>query len=688
MESEWVHKQSALATPDPLEALSVAQAFDYSAVRLFVERAMARSDSFILNSANLSAVRQICCRLDGMPLAIELAASRVDSLSVQELAARLDNVFILLSRGRRTAEPRHRALKAMLEWSHALLSEDERKVLRRLAIFRAAFTLDAASRVAADEELDGAAVIEHLLGLADKSLVTLDTHGDATHCRLLYATRKFGELQLAAAAETEVLSRRHAEYFHAETARVEETSGALGGAGVVQFFELTLEDTGAAIDWAFSRTDAEALGTGLVVWSDAVNGFIDLQLARLERVIRRVGPLDPSQPEPELEACYVWSKCSGMSNALGLSQEATFAHMRYLLGGAPPNVRAMCFQAMSVGAFGQARYPASVEMAEQLALLASQPMAARQAERMQALNWHFLGRHAEARTLAQKLIDEMLTPDRAPLIKAARRSFSMRLVMARILWIQGHVDQALAMSESAQVDSLEAHPFARCKAIGLAAVPIALWRGELDAAAIANRLLRDLANRYSLGYWHSWVDHFDRIIVARRDALAVGTSVCAVGKHDLPIRNPSELDALPTFAEELITEQALARVERGEVGWCAPETLRANGVRLLRVGGPTAQADAERQFNRSLALSRAQGARSWELRTACSLARLWHAQGRSLEARELLGTTCAHFNEGHATADLVAAKQLMDETASSLAGPVQHSLPTGTKNRQLHAKSS
>ena len=667
VESEWVHRQAALATPPPLDVLTVAQAYDYSAVRLFVERATASSDSFVLTDANLSAVRQVCCRLDGMPLAIELAAGRMQSLGAQGLADRLDSVFNLLTRGRRTSEPRHRALRAMLDWSYELLGDDERKVLRRLAIFRAAFTLDAASQVAADDRLDGPAVVEHLLSLVDKSLVTVDTQTDIAHYRLLFATRKFAELQLETSGETALLSRRHAEYFHAETARVEETSPALGASRIEEFFEFTLEDTGAAIDWAFSQPDTEALGIGLTLWSDPSTGFVDLQLARLERLIRRVGPLEPSQPEPELEACYVWSKASGMSNALGLSQEAIFARMRHLLTGAQPSVRAMCFQAMSVGAFGQGRYVASGGLAEELAALGDQRMAARQAERMLALNWHFLGRHQEASGLTQKLIDEVLTATRAPALSAARRAFSMRLVMARILWIQGHADRARAMSEAALADSLDAHPFARCKAIGLATIPIALWRGDLDAAAMANRQLRDLSNRHSLGYWLSWVDHFEKVLTARRAAQPVRIAQGGDAARELPARNPTELDALPTFAEELLTEQALARVEQGEVGWCAPETWRVQGERLLRQGGASAPAEAEDWFDRSLALARTQGALSWELRTACSLARLWHAQGRSLDAHTLLGSTYARFTEGHATADLVAARRLLDQIAATCA---------------------
>jgi predicted ATPase/DNA-binding winged helix-turn-helix (wHTH) protein len=664
VEGEWVHRQTALATPDPAELLNVATAYDYPSIRLFVERATSNSDSFVLTDANLGAVRQVCCRLDGMPLAIELAAARVESLGVQGLAERLDNLLSVLSQGRRTGDPRHRALKAVLDWSHDLLSDGERKVLRRLSVFRAAFTLESASHVAAGEEIDGAAVVEHLLSLIDKSLVTANTDHDVAHYRLLYATRKFAELQLSASGEAPALARRHAQHFYDEIVARRKDPRAFGSPQLLAFTELTFEDVDAAIQWALSEPGAGGLGIQLALACSASDlGFLDRQLVRFEQVIRHVTGLNPAMPELELEANANWSLFSGGSNAFELRQEEVFARLLTQMSGVSPADRAACFQGMSIGAFGQGNYLTSLRFADEQGALGDQPMAARQAERLQALNYHFLGRQQAARKLTQALVDEVLTTARAPLLASARRSFSMRLVMARILWLQGHVDQAAAMAEAALADSVQAHPFARCKALGLAAVPVALWRGDLDVAQTANRQLRDLANRHSLGYWQSWVGHFDKIVAARR----AGEPVCSglpdeVDRH-FPRGNPTEADALPTFAEELLTEQALARVERGEVGWCAPETLRVHGVALFRNGG---LAEAEAIFERSLALSRSQGTLSWELRTACSLARLWGGQDRQQDAQALLGSTYTRFTEGHGTADLVAARDLLVEIGAPM----------------------
>ena len=565
VEGEWVHRQAALTTPDAATQLTVAQAFDYPAVRLFVERATANSETFALTAANLNAVRQVCCRLEGMPLAIELAAGRTQSLGVQGLADRLDGLFDVLTRGRRPADLRHRALSAVLDWSHKLLSEGERTVLRRLSIFRAAFTLEAASHVAADEQLSASAVVEHLLGLVDKSLVTANANNDVVHYRLLFATRKFAEMQLSSSGETELLARRHALHFRDELVARRSAPSDPGTAEQIAFHELTRADLDGAIEWALDGPETRGIGVQLVLASEAAGewAFVDSRLARVERALGHVTRLDPPQTDTEAELTCHWCSLSGMSNALGLNPDKLTQRLLTLTVDLARENLPDCFRSMAIGAFGQGDYLSSTGHAESLAAYGDLPMVARQAERMLALNHHFMGRQREAGELAQALVDEVLTAARAPWIAAARRSFSMRLVMARILWVQGRADQAAAMSAAAVEDSLQAHRFARCMALGLAAVPVALWRGDLDTAETATRQLHDLTVRHALGYWQPWVDHFDKIILARRAAEPVAIAPGDAAAPDLLARNPTELDALPTFAEELLTEAALARVEQG-----------------------------------------------------------------------------------------------------------------------------
>src|SRR6202035_5908778 len=170
LEGEWVYPVPPLAVPaegspdgdDPLR---------YGAVRLFVERARAAAPHFSPDARVAAAIAGICRRLDGIPLAIELAAARVAALGIEGVAARLDNRFRLLAGGHRTAMPRHQTLRATLDWSYELLTEPERVVLRRLAIFAGGFTLEAASAIAADHEIAAAEVVDCVANLVAKSLL-------------------------------------------------------------------------------------------------------------------------------------------------------------------------------------------------------------------------------------------------------------------------------------------------------------------------------------------------------------------------------------------------------------------------------------------------------------------------------------------------------------------------------------
>src|SRR4029079_4999203 len=165
------------------------------------------------DAKNAHAVVAICRRLEGLPLAIELAAARVRVLHPQQIGERLDDAFRLLTSGTRTALPRHRTLRGVIEWSHALLTADEQRLFARLAVFADGFTLDQAERICA---LDGIAeedVLDLVAGLVDKSLVLVDTSAGEARYRLLETVRQYARDRLVASGELEAIRERHAEYF-------------------------------------------------------------------------------------------------------------------------------------------------------------------------------------------------------------------------------------------------------------------------------------------------------------------------------------------------------------------------------------------------------------------------------------------------------------------------------------------
>jgi predicted ATPase/DNA-binding SARP family transcriptional activator len=240
------------------------------ATRLFAERARAALPSFALSSANAAPVREICRRLDGIPLAIELAAARVRVLSPDQIASRLDDAFRLLSAGSRTALPRHRTLRATMEWSFGLLALREQVLLSRLSVFSGTFGLEAAERVCAGEPLELEDILDGVAALVDKSLVVMDAaEGDARY-RLLETVRQYGRERLEQAGETQELARRHAEYFLSviETA----APNLVGGANSLQLIaDLAREHDNlrAALTWAVSdnsRAEISVRFVGALFW--------------------------------------------------------------------------------------------------------------------------------------------------------------------------------------------------------------------------------------------------------------------------------------------------------------------------------------------------------------------------------------------------------------------------------------
>ena len=189
---EQTYRVPSLSLPDPKQAQTVEGLSQYEAVRLFIERAQAVQPSFSVTDASASAVAQVCFHLDGIPLAIELAAARVRSLSAEEINARLDNRFRLLTGGLRVALPRQQTLRALIDWSYDLLTETEKSLLRRLSVFAGGWTLEAAEVVCAGEPVEDFEVLDLLTALVDKSLVVAEPAGDGTRYRLLETIRQYG----------------------------------------------------------------------------------------------------------------------------------------------------------------------------------------------------------------------------------------------------------------------------------------------------------------------------------------------------------------------------------------------------------------------------------------------------------------------------------------------------------------
>jgi non-specific serine/threonine protein kinase len=255
---EVVWRIPSLSLPDPVASASAEALIRSDAGRLFVERAAAVDPAFTLTAANAATVAEICQRLDGIPLAIELAAARLKLISIDQIHARLSDRFRLLTGGSRTVIARHRTLEATVDWSYELLTDPERQLLRRLSVFAGGWTLEAAEEVAAGEGSEPAGVLDLLSHLVDKSLVIVDGDADAgRRYRFLETVRQYARERLVQFEEGSRVQERHLACFHALVRRAEP--GLLGAAEITWVNRLEREHSNlrAALEWCLTTPGCE-----------------------------------------------------------------------------------------------------------------------------------------------------------------------------------------------------------------------------------------------------------------------------------------------------------------------------------------------------------------------------------------------------------------------------------------------
>jgi predicted ATPase/DNA-binding winged helix-turn-helix (wHTH) protein len=309
-EGECLYRVPPLAVPAQ-DTEGVEDLLRHGAVRLFVARARATNPRFAPDGPIAAAIGAVCRRLDGIPLAIELAAVRATVLGMTEIAARLDDRFHLLTSGRRTALPRHRTLRATLDWSYELLPETERVMLRRLAVFAGGFTLAAANAVVTSTEIAGPDVVDCIANLVMKSLVAADLGGATGWYRLLETTRAYALEKLTQSGEFEQVARRHAEYYRDLFERAEIELQTRPASEWRATYGRRVDNLRAALDWAFSPTGDVPGGVALTI--AAVPLWIQLSLvqecrARVERALASLVPEAgrSAHQEMKLYACSTW----------------------------------------------------------------------------------------------------------------------------------------------------------------------------------------------------------------------------------------------------------------------------------------------------------------------------------------------------------------------------------------------
>jgi len=689
VEGEQVHRLAPLECPSEGAHPTAEEALAFPAVRLFAERATANQARFAFSDTDAPVVAEICRKLDGIALAIELAAGRVSAYGIRGVATLLDQRLGLLWGGRRTALPRHRTLTATLDWSYDLLHELERTVLRRLSVFAGSFTLEAARSVAAGDDLDDALVLSAMDGLVTKSLVAADTSDAITYFRLLDTTRAYASQKLGESSEADRIAHRHAVYYHVLLNRIgTKTLGSDAEldrtGGVTEAWigtqDHVLDNLRTALDWAFSRAGDGSLGMALTI--AAVPLWLRLSLldecgSRARQALGALETLGTSDPREEmrLHAALGASLPDAPEMAASFTRVLDIAET---LGDREYRLRALrglYFHSVSTNQFR-----AALSFAQRFYNLATS--RSNQSDRLVGERMLGTAKYNLSDLVgARRHLEQVLTVYSATDLRQAAVRFhdvirfqndgqvEARVMLTGVLWHLGLSDQAIRMADKSLSEAQAiGHAGSQCLALALASCPVALRTGNLSAAADYTRLLVDLSTRHNLSLWAAFGARYRRVIALK------GGNVGDIERID---ESDANLRALPGWTELLDALTKAGRSAEGlavldkfaaqspELAGSNPEFLRLRGELLLLQTAPATAEPSEDLFRQALDFAHRLGELSWELRAATSLAHLLSNQGHRAEAIACLQSVYDRFTEGFGTADLIAAKLLLDRLSDA-----------------------
>jgi predicted ATPase len=635
----------------------------YPAMELFLERVSATIEDFDAGQEDLAAVASICRDLDGVPLAIEMAAAGAGIFGIKGLAEQLDERFLTVAQGRAPALPRHKTIAALLDWSYELLSEAQQLVLRRLSVFRTRFDEAGAVAVAGGDDIAPVDLIDHVSELVAKSLLIADVSEERVYYRLPAITRVYASGKLAESGEADAIARRHAVHCREALEAAEVEWNPDKRVAWLATYGPMVDDIRAGLDWAFSSQGD--VGLGLMLTAAFCNlafrlWLIDELRGRIERALNAYPFL--ASPRPLVEAKLALAlgiltqqtrgpaqSAGPLSRALDIADQVGLAD---LLIGALAGAFAQ--------AFGSGDYKGAEVFARRFAMTADttgDPGAHAAGRRQLAQAQFYLGNHRRALELSEDVL-------RRPIVREPSGYFpiqlthavSMRILKARSLWLVGRGEEAVVIADEAMEHAMGDAAYALSQALGMAAIPIALWRGENDRAAQLTERLTGHSERYGLVWWRQWAGQFAQILRRRGQKGQSDNGVSA------PPAGAMLDDLLSSIEIGWCSAQAVARVEAGVVGWNAPEIWRAQAMQLLaQRRGADPQREAEAMLSRSVEMAQQQGMIAWELRSATSLARLWAQTNRSGEAKALLAPVYGRIIEGLQTADALAALELLSE---------------------------
>ncbi len=660
-EGEFVQRLESLDCPPPIAVLDRAQAMTFSALQLFVERAMASHDSFELTDDELPLLIDICHRLDGIPLAIELAAAQVGSFGLPGLLAQLQSSFRVLTQPCQTPLARHQTLRATLDWSFELLNACEKTCLRRLSVFRGSFTLESAAAVIVGEHIEPREVFGSITQLVAKSLLNVEVGDEDVYYRLLDTTRSYALEKLAQTPDLPGTRERHAERCLALMQQAQDDWEKTPTGLWLERYGRALEDIRAALDWGLHAQGPQALAirlaaTSTPLWQELSllkehGGYVRKALALLEQ---------SAEPCPRLQMALKLALGSACYHAQGASAETigAFVSARALasrLNDVAGQLRAISGHLAVNLSCGH--YQMALEQSRQFDRLGlhDDALMSLSMHRLRVLALHFCGDQRQAGEHAEQVLQRMAHSGHLNRFTHGfgvqyDQSVAALTIHARILWLQGQPEQAWRAARQALDIALQInHGTSICYTLALAGCLIAHYNGDTRSARELLRLLLEQAQKHSVPLFYHWAQHYAQVIG--------GTDVRPTSRQNVGLIK----DIMVTLDMAYVDDGLLERAQNGASGWSTAEILRARAKALLATDCPVKTATAEAVLLKALNVAKTQGALAWELRSATSLAQLWQRQGDPQRAHQLLAPIYQRYTEGFATPDLMTVRRLLDE---------------------------
>lgn len=671
-DGEFVYRIEPLEAPTADADLTAQAALSYSALQLFAERAAAGHAGFALSDQDAPIAAAVCRELGGLPLAIELAAGRVEAFGVRKVAELLSTEFALTWPGRRTATPRQQTLNATLNWSHELLTPSERKVFRRLAAFVGTFSLESATAACADADLPVTEVIQALASLVAKSLICTVQDGSLTRYRMLDIARAYGLGKLMASGEEGEVRRRQAVYYTQALKRVEAERVAAEREDFAEASE-KIANVRAVLGWAFEKEGTEALAIELSaaaapLWS-RMGLLADSRrwtreaLARLDR-----GATVPSELEARVALAGSLMYTHGITEESYRNWEVVYRRARFegrndlRLGG----LNVLWGHQIRLAHFGAAQR--LLDESDFLDSVNGDATVTPAFHWMGATTAHYRGDHEACLIHSQRVFAELNEP--ASRLMRHLLGYDLEVGTLRCLSLShfylGEIGKALA---------LRARALERAAALSYVA-PLEntlYWQAfiayQLENAEEFDRLMTsmtEVAKPDALQPTVGWGIALQGLELVRQGNVAGGRKLVSRGMN---ICQQGDFRVVDDFMAAELALQLARQSPPGseatwgdlqdpeEESWCSPEVLRIQGELAERSDDA---ASAEARYLDALVVSERQGALFWRLRAGVSLASLWLAQGRAAEAVAVLAPIYAQCDPHPDWPDLRRAAACLD----------------------------